>query len=511
MTIQFLRTWNGYEAGQTVTLGGGEESRLIGLGLARAWYPGMDGVSDDGDGVEQITSGQVASPTTAMLSIERRFVTWVSPDGKRYRSDATATAVGTALVEVGAGGGGGATTYASLTDKTTIDLPATNTPLANALSVKQGVPVVTAWATAWDMTAQKDMGLYTMVGPLALTATDAGSVLGGSTVAVIRADGANVPTLSGVAAGNWVNSVGQDHVVMLNKFGAGAKWIVTPPPPVAPAITVVPVVSASLTTGVVFAAATASGSPAPTLAYDLVDGSNAVITAGVVSGFTASAATGRKIKATATNSQGSAIGYSVPFDIVAAPTIIGNAARAPAASISAGVTETGDATYGWRYESTSSGAQSAISIRQADRVTAIPNSARVIYEFETDWATNIYLDFKITEATHISMEAGTAGIRVQRNTYALTALSALGTGTTDDTWVQGAGYASLAAHATNKLWSVKGNGSVLSLYSSLDRVSWVEIAKYNIPGGAFTTWGSSAFACSFTAIGQACRVSWSAS
>lgn len=174
MTIQFLRTWNGYEAGQTVTLGGGEESRLVGLGLARAWYPGMDGVSDDGDGVEQITSGQVASPTIAMLSIERRFVTWVSPDGKRYRSDATATAVGTALVEVGAGGGG--STAIALT----------------------GLSLATTGAVAATDTILQGFG------KLEATKVSSTAVANAISAAVMPVQVGNLETLAGSAFGMWI-------------------------------------------------------------------------------------------------------------------------------------------------------------------------------------------------------------------------------------------------------------------------------------------------------------------
>ena len=53
-----------------------------------------------------ITLAQQATPDAWMLSVEHRFDTFVTPDGKRWRSNATDSAAGTALVEVGAGGGG---------------------------------------------------------------------------------------------------------------------------------------------------------------------------------------------------------------------------------------------------------------------------------------------------------------------------------------------------------------------------------------------------------------------
>lgn len=45
MTIQFLNAFNGYRLGQIADLGNTEETRLIGLAIARAYTPGMDGES----------------------------------------------------------------------------------------------------------------------------------------------------------------------------------------------------------------------------------------------------------------------------------------------------------------------------------------------------------------------------------------------------------------------------------------------------------------------------------
>jgi hypothetical protein len=104
MTIQFLHSWSGYEFSQVVTLDSGEETRLISAGLARDWYQGIDGSSSDGDDTEVVSGGLIASPTAEMLSIAKRSVTYIAPDGNRYRSNATSTADGTALVAIGAGG-----------------------------------------------------------------------------------------------------------------------------------------------------------------------------------------------------------------------------------------------------------------------------------------------------------------------------------------------------------------------------------------------------------------------
>jgi len=48
MTIQFLAQWNGYEEEAVHTLSGAEETRLVGLGVARYYRVGMDGSSTSG-------------------------------------------------------------------------------------------------------------------------------------------------------------------------------------------------------------------------------------------------------------------------------------------------------------------------------------------------------------------------------------------------------------------------------------------------------------------------------
>lgn len=60
MTIQLLREWNGNRVG-IYTWDSGEESRLIGLGLARAWVPGIDGEA-------RLTDSEVTKYTAAQLS-----------------------------------------------------------------------------------------------------------------------------------------------------------------------------------------------------------------------------------------------------------------------------------------------------------------------------------------------------------------------------------------------------------------------------------------------------------
>ena len=60
--IQLLQTWNGYPAG-IYEFEASEEARLIGLGLARAYALGMDGVSGDG-----ATESVVVASTLAALA-----------------------------------------------------------------------------------------------------------------------------------------------------------------------------------------------------------------------------------------------------------------------------------------------------------------------------------------------------------------------------------------------------------------------------------------------------------
>ena len=60
MTIRLLQTWNGNPAG-IYTWDSGEEARLIGLGLARAWVPAIDGPGSRGSGIVEIAAANVAA------------------------------------------------------------------------------------------------------------------------------------------------------------------------------------------------------------------------------------------------------------------------------------------------------------------------------------------------------------------------------------------------------------------------------------------------------------------
>ena len=71
MTIQMLRSWNGLEDGEVYTLSTAEETRLIGLGLARDYSPGIDGLSTS------MLSLATAAVVEASTSSQRKLVALV--------------------------------------------------------------------------------------------------------------------------------------------------------------------------------------------------------------------------------------------------------------------------------------------------------------------------------------------------------------------------------------------------------------------------------------------------
>jgi hypothetical protein len=97
MTIQLLQTWNGNPAG-IYTWDSGEETRLINLGLARAWVPAIDGASGRGGSVVPISAATFVAPTAAMLADTRTFYE-LQTTKALYRSN------GTSLELVGQGVG----------------------------------------------------------------------------------------------------------------------------------------------------------------------------------------------------------------------------------------------------------------------------------------------------------------------------------------------------------------------------------------------------------------------
>ena len=105
MTIQLFQTFNGIPAG-VHTLAGAEETRLIGLGLARAWEPSIDGASfQDSDSI-RMTSAQVAAANAAGNPVPRGTLLADPTTGQLYgQSDGAGgyEALG------GSGGGDGGT------------------------------------------------------------------------------------------------------------------------------------------------------------------------------------------------------------------------------------------------------------------------------------------------------------------------------------------------------------------------------------------------------------------
>lgn len=70
----------------------------------------------------------------------------------------------------GGGGGGGASAFADLTDKTSVDIPAINTPLANALAAKAPVLVTTDLSTNYTLTAADNGKAFNVTANITVTA-----------------------------------------------------------------------------------------------------------------------------------------------------------------------------------------------------------------------------------------------------------------------------------------------------------------------------------------------------
>lgn len=85
-------------------------------------------------------------------------------------------------------------------------------------------PTATGWSTVWDTAAARDYGSYTITAPLAITSSDASSVLGGYSQATLVADGVNVPTFDGATVPGWVNTAGSRNAVTLMRLGDSVYW-----------------------------------------------------------------------------------------------------------------------------------------------------------------------------------------------------------------------------------------------------------------------------------------------
>lgn len=139
-----------------------------------------------------------------------------------------------------------------------------------------GQPASASWATVWDMTAAKDLGEFTLSGALALTSSDAGSIVGGYTTAVLIADGTHVPTFDGNTDSRWINTAGAHNAVEVRRKGNSKFWnvganagaaISTPVPAV---ITTAPVLGITTAgAGVTWTPGTVTGTPTPTVTFSL--------------------------------------------------------------------------------------------------------------------------------------------------------------------------------------------------------------------------------------------------
>lgn len=221
-------------------------------------------------------------------------------------------------------------------------------------SSSTAVTVATApVATAPTVTAAPAVSSATVGTPLTFTAgTFAGSptptvvhdvLIGGSLVASGVTSGSYTPTVSG---GSLVVRATATNASGSITSSSTAVTVAAAPAATAPTITVAPTVaSATVGTPLTWTAATATGSPTPSVSYDVLIGGS-VVAAGATSGsYTPTAAGGSLVvRATATNSAGSVQSSSVAVTVAAAPTI-GYLALAP----KTGLTETGDATAGYTY------------------------------------------------------------------------------------------------------------------------------------------------------------------
>jgi len=91
------------------------------------------------------------------------------------------------------------------------------------------LPTPGTWATMWKTDGNTDLGAYSVSGVLALTSSDVGSVIGGSTQAVLVANGVNVPTIDGVALSPYTNTSGALNLLVLTRVGNRVLWYCSQP------------------------------------------------------------------------------------------------------------------------------------------------------------------------------------------------------------------------------------------------------------------------------------------
>ncbi len=89
-----------------------------------------------------------------------------------------------------------------------------------------GLATSVAQTQTWDMTSQKDMGLFAIASQMTFTSVDAGAVPGGFTQASFLADGVagHIPTFDGAPVAGWNNANGAVNKIKLENVGGYKYW-----------------------------------------------------------------------------------------------------------------------------------------------------------------------------------------------------------------------------------------------------------------------------------------------
>jgi hypothetical protein len=185
------------------------------------------------------------------------------------------------------------------------------------------------FALTWDTNAAKDMGEQTITAAVALISSDVDSNVGGYTVATFVADGSHTPTVDGVAISGWVTTSGAHNEIKLRRSGNSKFWTCNG---VAGAAITLPVQAQITTAGILQAISTASavawsgavvtGSPTPTVTYQLSKNGTVVSTSATSGSYTNFVAGDYfDLLTTAFNGVGPAVSASCPTITATAPTV----------------------------------------------------------------------------------------------------------------------------------------------------------------------------------------------
>jgi hypothetical protein len=136
------------------------------------------------DSMVAITAAEVLAPSATMLSIASRLVTYVGPDGKRYRSNATDSTNGTALVELATGSAASsarrdwtAAQLQALEQSGTTPTPVPEAPFPIWASPSDETPPTTVYLITSTTTAERvfiDASVGTINSSRAIVQADAG-------------------------------------------------------------------------------------------------------------------------------------------------------------------------------------------------------------------------------------------------------------------------------------------------------------------------------------------------